>query len=212
VSLLTELQVKNAEHRVKEYFLSDSDGLYLRVRLTRKVWLYRYKRNGKEVKLGLGRYPVVSLARAREKARMEREKRADGLDPKAARRDERERAARLNTFELLACAWHAEAQKDRQWSVSYAEKIIRYLELHVFPWIGELSMEDIKPTEVVRCLHRIKVRGHLETAMRVRETVQRQCEAQLPNRFVRITWAHVAAVLRCLPSSAVRSAVGSGDV
>ena len=54
---LTELQIKNAEHREKEYFLADGDGLYLRVRLTRKVWMYRYKRDGKEIKLGLGRYP-----------------------------------------------------------------------------------------------------------------------------------------------------------
>lgn len=73
---------------------------------------------------------------------------------------------------MLARAWHKEAEKDREWSFGYTEKIIRYLELHVFPWIGELSMEDVKPTEVVRCLHRIKARGNLETAMRVRETVQ----------------------------------------
>lgn len=72
----------------------------------------------------------------------------------------------------MARAWHKEAEKDREWSSGYTEKIIRYLELHVFPWIGELSMEDVKPTEVVRCLHRIKARGNLETATRVRETVQ----------------------------------------
>jgi hypothetical protein len=38
---LTDLQIKNAEHREKEYFLADGDGLYLRVRPTCKVWLYR---------------------------------------------------------------------------------------------------------------------------------------------------------------------------
>jgi len=174
MGLLTDAQVKAADHREKEYFLADGDGLYLRVRPTRKVWLYRYHRDGKDIKLGLGRYPVVSLAIARQKARMVMERRADGLDPKEARRAdlERERAARLNTFELVARAWHGESKKDRQWSASYAEKVQRYLELHVFPWVGQLSMENIKPTEVVRCLHRIKERGNLETAMRVRETIQ----------------------------------------
>ncbi|PPK44071.1 uncharacterized protein DUF4102 [Trinickia symbiotica] len=48
---LTDLQVKNAEHRTKEYFLADGDGLYLRVRPTRKVWVYRYMRDGKNIKL-----------------------------------------------------------------------------------------------------------------------------------------------------------------
>ncbi|HEX7906999.1 MAG TPA: integrase arm-type DNA-binding domain-containing protein [Paraburkholderia sp.] len=171
---LTDLQIKNAEHRAKEYLLADGDGLYLRVRPTRKVWLYRYMRDGKNIKLGLGPYPIVSLAAARRKARGEMERRADGIDPKKARREkqEREQAARLNTFDLLARAWHKASEKDRQWSAGYAEKIIRYLELHVFPWVGQLPVADIKPTEVVRCLHRIKERGNLETAMRVRETIQ----------------------------------------
>ena len=69
--------------------------------------------------------------------------------------------ARLSTFELTARAWHAQAWKDRQWSAGYAEKVMRHLELHVFPWIGALTVETIAPTELVRCLHRIKDRGHL---------------------------------------------------
>jgi hypothetical protein len=138
------------------------------------VWVYRYKQHGKEAKLSIGHYPVVTLAAARKKARAEAEKRADGVDPREARRveEERDRVARLNTFERTARAWHAQAKKDREWSASYAEKVMRHLELHIFPWIGALAMETIVPTEVVRCLHRIKERGNLETAQRVREAVQ----------------------------------------
>jgi integrase len=144
------------------------------VRPTGKVWVYRYKQLGKEAKLSLGHYPVVSLAGARKKARGEAERRAEGIDPREARRvaEERERVSRLNTFELTARAWHAQAKKDREWSDGYAEKVMRHLELHIFPWLGALAMGTIAPTEVVRCLHRIKERGHLETAQRVREAVQ----------------------------------------
>ncbi|MDM0122176.1 tyrosine-type recombinase/integrase [Variovorax arabinosiphilus] len=171
---LTELQIKAAAPRDKEYLLADGEGLYLRVRPTGKVWVYRYKRHGKEAKLSLGRYPVVTLAAARKKVRAEAEKRSHGVDPREARRvaAERERVAHLNTFERMARVWHAQAQKDREWSAGYAEKVMRHLELHVFPWIGALAMETIAPTEVVRCLHRIKERGNLETAQRVREAVQ----------------------------------------
>jgi hypothetical protein len=171
---LNELQIKAAAPRDKEYLLADGDGLYLRVRPTGKVWVYRYKQHGKEAKLSIGPYPVVTLAAARKKARAEAEKRADGVDPREARRveEERDRVARLNTFERTARAWHAQAKKDREWSASYAEKVMRHLELHIFPWIGALAMETIVPTEVVRCLHRIKERGNLETAQRVREAVQ----------------------------------------
>lgn len=171
---LNELQIKAAQPRDKEYMLSDGEGLYLRVRPNGKVWIYRYKQAGKQAKLSFGSYPAVSLAMARRKARDEAGKRADGIDPRNARREqvERDRVARLNTFEMMARAWHAQAQKDRQWSAGYAEKVMRHLELHIFPWIGSLTMEAIKPTELVRCLHRIKERGNLETAQRVREAVQ----------------------------------------
>ena len=57
--------------RTKEYPLADGDGLYLRVRPTGKAWVYRYKRHGKEAKLSIGHYPVVTLAAARRKARAE---------------------------------------------------------------------------------------------------------------------------------------------
>lgn len=171
---LNELQIKAAQPRDKEYLLADGEGLYLRVRPTGKAWVYRYKEVRKEAKLSLGRYPAMSLAVARKKARAEAEKRAGGVDPREARREEeeRDRVARLNTFELMARAWQAQAKKDRQWSDSYAEKVMRHLELHIFPWLGSLTMEAIKPTELVRCLHRIKERGNLETAQRVREAVQ----------------------------------------
>jgi hypothetical protein len=154
--------------------LADGEGLYLRIRPTSKVWVYRYTAEGKEAKLSLGPYPALPLAAARKRARAEAEKRAAGVDPRLARREEQERKriASLNTFELTARAWHARAWKDRQWSAGYAEKVIRHLELHVFPWIGASTMDAIAPTELVRCLHRIKDRGNLETAQRVREAVQ----------------------------------------
>lgn len=108
---LNELQIKSAAPRNREYLLADDEGLYLCVRPAGKVWVYRYKQLGKEAKLSLGHYPVVTLAAARKKARAEAEKRADAVDPREARRveDERGRVARLDTFELTARAWHTQA-------------------------------------------------------------------------------------------------------
>lgn len=171
---LNDLLIKAAQPRESEYFLADGEGLYLRVRPAGKVWIYRYKYMGRPTKLSLGAYPTVSLSAARKKAREQAGKRQDGIDPRDVRREEqeRQRVARLNTFELTARAWHAQAQKDRQWSANYAGKVMRHLELHTFPWIGRLAIENVAPTELVRCLHRIKERGHLETAQLVREAVQ----------------------------------------
>lgn len=90
--------------------LADGEGLYLRVRPNGKVWIYRYKQSGKQAKLSLGSYPIRSLAAARKKARREAENRASGIDPRETRREQeqRGRVARLNTFERMARAWHAQ--------------------------------------------------------------------------------------------------------
>lgn len=174
MGLLSETQIRAAKPGPKEYLLNDGDNLYLRVRRTGKAWIYRYMREGKPIKLGMGSYPEVTLAQARAKAFEANSQRANGRDPKETReRDEEQaRIARLQTFELLARAWHASASEDRQWSEDYAEKIIRHLEIHVFPWVGHKPIDVILPTEIVGCLHRPKDRGNLETAQRVREVVQ----------------------------------------
>lgn len=74
--------------------------------------------------------------------------------------------------------WHRQSAKLHTLGYSFethllkAGRDIRHLELHIFPWVGKLPIDSILPTEIVRCLHRIKERGHLETAQRVREVVQ----------------------------------------
>lgn len=171
---LSETQIKGIKPGPKEFFLNDGDNLFLRVRDTGKAWVYRYEKDGKTVKLGLGPYPAVTLAQAPAKAYEANSLRAEGQDLKEVRRqkEEQQRVSKLNTFELLARAWVASARKDRQWSNGYADKVIRHLEIHTFPWVGDRPIETIAPTEIVRCLHRIKDRSNLETAQRVREAVQ----------------------------------------
>jgi len=131
-------------------------------------------KDDKPIKLGMGPYPAVTLVQARGKAYEANSQRANGQDPKEVRerQEEQERIAQLNTFERLARAWHASAKVDRIWSDGYAQKVIRHLEIHVFPWVGHKPIENILPTEIVGCLHRPKNRGNLETAHRVREAVQ----------------------------------------
>jgi hypothetical protein len=88
---LNELRSRRPSRATPNISISDGEGLYLRVRTTAKAWVYRYKRGGKETKLSLGPYPALSLAAARKKARTDAEKLADGVDPMAVRREEKER-------------------------------------------------------------------------------------------------------------------------
>ena len=82
--------VENAKPRATKYRLSDGGkrGLLLEVKPTgAKVWLCRVTVAGKRRDHGLGGWPTVTLAQAREKARAARRKALNGGDPIQARRD-----------------------------------------------------------------------------------------------------------------------------
>lgn len=173
---LTDVQCRNARYHPdgKGNKPSDGGGLYLHLDASGgKYWRLAYRFQGKQKTLAIGVYPAVSLLEARKRRDGAREKLALGIDPGEAKKIEKHKAltATKNSFEVVAHAWHAEAKKDRTWSQDYSDKVIRALELHVFPWVGQLPMPSIPQTEIVKCLHRIKDRGHLETAQRVKGCV-----------------------------------------
>src|SRR5262245_44462029 len=96
---------------------SDGNGLLLQVRpsksgkLTRS-WLFRYGHGNRTRDMGLGPYPAVGLAKARELARIERERlKGDRVDPLAARRSRltaaRVEAARTITFQQVGEMYQA---------------------------------------------------------------------------------------------------------
>ena len=106
--------VENAKPRATKYRLSDGGkrGLLLEVKPTgAKVWLCRVTVAGKRRDHGLGGWPTVTLAQAREKARAARRKALNGGDPIQARRDalkaaeaarKAEEEAERRIFEMVA--------------------------------------------------------------------------------------------------------------
>ena len=76
----------------------DGAGLYLRVAAGGSInWIQRITIDGKRRDVGLGGYPTVSLARARELAQANRSAVAEGRDPLAEKRK-----AKVPTFREAA--------------------------------------------------------------------------------------------------------------
>ncbi|GGC11410.1 hypothetical protein GCM10011494_32720 [Novosphingobium endophyticum] len=66
---LTDFAIENAMPKAKAYELGDGGGLYLQVNPSEtKLWRMKYRWEGREKKLAIGPYPLVSLADARTKA------------------------------------------------------------------------------------------------------------------------------------------------
>lgn len=169
---LTNVEVKVAQPRAKDYKLTDSGGLHLFV-TTRghKSWRLRYDFGGKEKRLLLGSYPDVTLARARElrddAKRLLREHRDPAME--AHKRKIAAHAAAGATFEKYALLWH-EAQKGR-WSPVQVKKVEQALRRDVFPDLGRVPLVEIDGPMVLKVLRKVEKRGAIDTAKRIRQHV-----------------------------------------
>lgn len=165
---LSDTKIRNAKPAAKPYKLFDERGLYIEVTPAGgRLWRLKYRYGGKEKRLALGAYPDVPLALARERRDEARRLLAQGIDPglhrKATKAMQAERAA--NSFEAIAREWHAKMAPT--WAEANAVRILRRLELYVFPWIGDRPIAELTAPEVLAVVRRIESRGTLETAHRV---------------------------------------------
>lgn len=152
-------------------------GLYLQVTDTgARSWVLRALVGGKRRSIGLGGYPDVPLADAREKARRARDQIAEGIDPVQARRDARAalavaRARDVPTFAKAAKERHkAKAVEFR--NDKHAAQWMSSLARHAFPVIGDLPVDAIDRSHILTLLQPIW-QEKTETASRVRQRIEK---------------------------------------
>ena len=153
----------------------DGDGLYLNVaRSGRKSWVQRIVVYGRRRDIGLGPYPAVSLARARSTAQENRSAVAEGRDPIAEKRQEREAVLRpvpsVPTFSEAA-ARVIELRRPTWSNPKHAAQWQSTLQTYAFPLIGGKAVDAITAAEVLDVLTPIWT-GKPETASRVRQRME----------------------------------------
>lgn len=167
---LTDVKVRTAKPQDKPYKLTDGGGLYLLVNTNgSRYWRMKYRVMGREKLLSIGVYPDISLAVARQIRDEARRALAQGNDPGAIKKAEKQakKIAAENTFEAIAREWH-KAKADR-WSLRYRDEIIDTFEKDIFPYIGLRPIAEIKPLELLETLKRMEKRGALEKMRKVRQ-------------------------------------------
>lgn len=169
---LNNTQTKNAkpspDGKSKKY--TDGGGLYLLVTKKGKYWRYNYKFMKRHKTIAFGVYPNVSLKEARELHETARELLARNVDPSLHKQIKQGSLADdANSFEVVAREWYA-GWKDLH-SEGHTKRVFARLEKDIFPWLGDRSMVDIEPPEILILLRRIQARGALETAHRVLQSI-----------------------------------------
>lgn len=147
----------------------DERGLFLLINPTgSKLWRFKYRFNGKEKLLALGPYPEISLKEARNRREDARRLVANGIDPSAQRKAQKQVIGQnnSNTFETIGREWFLKFSPP--WSQSHLRRVERQLEKDLYPWIGNIPIEEVDAPSLLDCLRRIETRGALVSAHRVR--------------------------------------------
>ena len=111
-----------------------------------KSWVQRLTVHGRRCDIGLGGYPVVSLAEARDKAFQNRKLAQAGGDPLAEKRKARIptfKEAAEKTFEANRARWRSE-KTARNWEQG--------MKKHVLPVLGGMRVDRIRREDVLRVL------------------------------------------------------------
>ena len=137
---------------------SDGNGLILRISDTcSKNWKLRKTLNGKVVERGLGSFPEVSLALAREKAAEFRTLMVQGVDPRdeKRRRQTAEKAeADKMTFREVFEVWHK--KNEQEWSNPKARaQVLARFHKYIPPNISQILISDLAVENIVNPLEKL---------------------------------------------------------
>lgn len=168
---LTDTAIKALKAQSKRYTVSDSRGLVLEVFPTGgMLWHFRYRLNGKQERVTLGRYPALSLKLARE----ERDKRetmvALGKSPAQQKRLARMAVADSTTVAEFGERYFREVvAKDRK-DVSIPR---RYFDKSIVPTIGSMALRDVTTEDVRVIIWKKKEEGFDAAAGEIRGVLKR---------------------------------------
>lgn len=166
---LTDTAARTAKPRDKLYRMADAAGLCLEVTPSgSKLWRFRYRFGGKAKMMGLGAYPTITLAKARERREDARRLLAEGIDPTAHKQAEKTaQSALAHTFEELAREWYA--YNSPRWATSTAAKALQYMEADILPVIGQRPVQEVTRPELVALVRKVEKRGALNVAGKIRQ-------------------------------------------
>ncbi|MFT6924917.1 MAG: integrase [Psychromonas sp.] len=170
VKPLTATQVLQAKPKDKVYNLGDGDGLSLKILPSgSKLWRFSYSRpvSRKRAHLALGKYPSVSLAKARTKVIEARKLLADGIDPKE-QRDTTLKVQQIelsNTLQAVFEDWFA--VKKTSIKELTAKKLKQRLDKYLLTYLGKFPISEITAPQAIKILQPVANQGKLETVGRL---------------------------------------------
>lgn len=180
--MLTDAKIRSLKPAATRYLTTDGRGLSLDVLPTGvTTWLFRYRLNGNQEKLTLGRYPDLSLAGARK----ERDRLAQlvvaGKSP--AREKKLARGGRSTDPTVRS---FGDRYFDEQIAPNLKDpsEVRRYLDNEIYPHLGDRLLKEVGVIDVQRLIYRKRDKGRVVTALRIRQVLKGLFDYGLETRLV----------------------------
>lgn len=155
---LSDVQLRNWIKAGKPIAVADGDGLTFTLSAKgTAAWTLRYRTAGKRKELTLGRYPDISLTKAREIAAAKRAEVQQGIDVAAEKRKAEHAAANAWTFRTLAEDYFEKVADRLAENTIYGRK--QQLRDYVYPKIGGIAAADVSPAEIVAIVEAASVKS-----------------------------------------------------
>ncbi len=162
--MTTNITIKNAKPKDKEYTITVSTGLSVLVKPSgNKLWRFRYSFLGKRCLISLGKYPQVSMKEAKAKQREYLDLLDKGINPSAHKQTQKVKLATEKSFKTVALEWHSKHYTNPK--TIKASKL--RLEKYLFPVIGKIPINTIKPSMLFNLIEQVQEKGYIETGKRL---------------------------------------------
>lgn len=181
---LTDTAIRQARPREKAYTLADADGLALFIHPRGgKYWHFRYRLGGKGCRISLGTYPEVSLKDARLRRDDARQKVAAGIDPRSSPGT----PPAIVTFRQVANEWDTfRTPRLTQGRKGSAAQARRYLDKDIIPLLGDMPIEAVRRTDVLKVVRAVEERGALNVAEKIRTWLHQIFRYAMVHEYVEV--------------------------
>ncbi|MES2219417.1 MAG: integrase arm-type DNA-binding domain-containing protein [Acidobacteriota bacterium] len=188
---LTDMQIKALKPTASRYLVSDGRGLSLDILPSAVMtWTYRYRRNGKQLKVTLGRYPDLSLKAARVKRDDLAAQVAQGKSPAEEKKQARGGNPINPTVREFGKRYFRE-QVEKNWKDP--SNIRRYLDNEIYPALGDKLLKDVTALDVQSIVYRKRDHGRIAAAMQLRGVLKRMFDYALEVQRVTMNPAAMVA-------------------
>lgn len=87
-----------------------------------------------------------------------------GIDPKAVQNEAQAENAGAYAFQTIALEWDA---SNKRWSEDHRSRVLHYLELYIFPYIGSFDIRQLKTSHLLAPIKKVDASGKHDVAQRL---------------------------------------------